>query len=396
MHGLIEQSTAVARRPAEAVQGPYRWRAVAAAAALTTLCTAVAVLASPSPDPHHLSLAEMWGEDDGPDPDAPGGTRDVILEHQRAHLTVPSGVPGGPRQQDFYYRHVYKSTGYSGRAFAGVGLDSENAVAVQRLHLISGEISRAEAEFAQIDRQRAGVKGEIARLDEQEKGLDIEAKSAHADLMRYTAEQQVILGEMTDAPKKPTTVKNATEVSEVNNATEVSGVNNATEVSKEVSEASEVNNATEVSEAGEGEAAEQAAAEDKEAQEQTEAESSESRIKALEEKVDALEKEVHGGTAPADDGGAEPAERARMVTALTGSRSIATIAAVKRAKELLGKEGADVPSAVKHSRTGKLAARAADALAASGKRVAGVKPGAHEVKAAARHTSSGSFLNAFF
>jgi hypothetical protein len=389
MHG-IESSTAVARRHAEAAQRPYRWRAAAAAVTLTALCTAVAVLTSPSPDPHHLSLAEMWGEDDGPDPDAPGGTRDAILEHQRAHWTVPGGMPGGPRQQDFYYRHVYTNTGYPGRAFAGAGLDSENAVAVQRLHLVSGEISRAEAEFAQIDRQRAGVKGEIASLEEQEKGLDMEAKSAHADLMRYTAEQQAILGEMTDAPKKPRTVKNATEVSAGDeagaaegNATEVSEMNNATEVSTEVSE---VNNATEVSTPGEGEAAEQAAAEDEEAQEQTEAESSESRIKALEEKVDALEKEVHGGTAAA--------ERARMVTVLTGARSRETSAAAKRAEELLKKEGADFPSAVKHSRPGKPAARAADALADSGKHAAGVKPGAHELKAAARHTSS--FLNSFF
>jgi hypothetical protein len=83
-----------------------------------------------------------------------------------------------------------------------------------------------------------------------------------------------------------------------------------------------------------------------------------------------------------------------MVTVLTGARSRETSAAAKRAGELLKKEGADFPSAVKHSRPGKLAARAADALAASGKRAAGVKPGAHELNAAARHTSS--FLNAFF
>ena len=46
------------------------------------------------------------------------------------------------------------------------------------------------------------MKTGIARLTKEEQGLNIEAKSTHKDLMRYAAEQQVILGEMTDAPKE--------------------------------------------------------------------------------------------------------------------------------------------------------------------------------------------------
>ena len=105
--------------------------------------------------------------------------------------------------------------------------------------------------------------------------------------------------------------------------------------------------------------------------------------------MDSLEKELHG----------EAAERVGKVTLLKGkgTRGAGPAAAVKRAEALLKKEGADVPRVAQH-RPGQPAAHVADA-AASSKRAVGVKTLAHGSEAkvrAARHTSGGSFLNAFF
>ena len=152
-----------------------------------------------------LQLLESFGT--GPDPDAPdaGGpfgprfaSGGVPRTSEHFWGKMPNGVPGGPRQQDYYYRHVYHHTGYP-HAFPGASEDSENSVTIERLRRISGEMRSAEMQYANIDRQRAGVKASIAQLTKEEEGLNMEAKSAHEDLMRYTAEQQSIVGEMTEA-----------------------------------------------------------------------------------------------------------------------------------------------------------------------------------------------------
>ena len=53
-------------------------------------------------------------------------------------------------------RHVYTYTGYP-QGFAGTAVNFDNAVAVERLHRVTTEIQRAESQFVQVDRQRAGM-----------------------------------------------------------------------------------------------------------------------------------------------------------------------------------------------------------------------------------------------
>ena len=70
--------------------------------------------------------------------------------------TIPQGVAGGPRNQDYYYRHAYTYTG-APHYYGGTTANSENSVTVARMHRVTAEIRNAETQFAQIDRQRAGM-----------------------------------------------------------------------------------------------------------------------------------------------------------------------------------------------------------------------------------------------
>ena len=178
-----------------------RLAASVVAGAALLVCVATSAGARPA------ALLESFST--GPDPDAPGGTRyetgGVPAGARTFRGKVPSTAEYGPRQQDFYYRHVYVKTGYphshrAGGAFA-TGADSTNWIAMERFHQAGAEMQGAEAHYAKIDRERAEVQTKIAGLKKEEAGLDMEAAEAHAELMRYAAEQSAALGEMSDAPK---------------------------------------------------------------------------------------------------------------------------------------------------------------------------------------------------
>jgi hypothetical protein len=127
-----------------------------------------------------------------------------------------------------------------------------------------------------------GVKASIDRLTQEEEGLDMEAKAAHENLMRYSSEQQAIIGEMSDAPKKKKAGANETVPEAAANATVA--VETENEAASNATEAEEIEPPE--AEAEETEPPEAAA-------NATESGAVAAEIKALEERVDSLEKEVH-------------------------------------------------------------------------------------------------------
>jgi hypothetical protein len=152
-HSWASVTSVAAARPSVSSERPWR-RAVVAASAVALLCLAASSATAAGP----LNLLESF--DNGPDPDAPGGTRYFTSDYsavrgERPGGQIPSGVQRGPRQQDYYYRHVYTYKNYP-HPYGGTAVNSENSVQVQRLHRVTGEIRSAEQHFAQIDRQRAG------------------------------------------------------------------------------------------------------------------------------------------------------------------------------------------------------------------------------------------------
>ena len=124
-----------------------------------------------------------------------------------------------------------------------------------------------------------GVKASIDRLTKEEEGLDMEARAAHDNLMRYSSEQQAIIGEMSDAPKTKKAGGNDTVPEAAANATVA--VETQNEAAANATEAEEI------------EPPEAEAEETEPAANATESGAVVAELKALEERVDSLEKEVH-------------------------------------------------------------------------------------------------------
>jgi hypothetical protein len=93
----------------------------------------------------------------------------MVSDQERGTMRgkIPRADPLGPRQQDYYYKHVFHRTGYPGHyvhssiggsayGYAGAS-DSENWVATEKLQRVTSEISSTMVQYAQIDRQRAGM-----------------------------------------------------------------------------------------------------------------------------------------------------------------------------------------------------------------------------------------------